>query len=573
MEMERFNITINGKEVSAVKGQTILEVALDNDIKIPNLCFHSDLKPSASCRLCVVSIEGRRGYHTSCSTLAEEGMVITTDNEEMSRLRKTNLELLFAQHRERCNDCIKSNDCRLLELAEDLKVNIARFKDRKENFPEMSFGPSIHFDSSKCIDCKNCVEVCKKQNVCFLTTRENGPFFQVCPSSDKGRDCVYCGQCVIHCPTGALQEVDSITKIEAVIKEGKKTVIFQIAPAVRTTIGEEFGMGYGVIATEKIAAGIRKLGVDRVFDVCAAADLVTMEEAQELIERITNKGVLPMFTSCCPGWVKFVEFYHPEMIPNLTTVRSPQILFGGLTKTFWAGKEGIDPNDIYVVSIMPCTAKKYEVVREEMKIDGNFPVDAVLTTHELACFMKKYDVDLSTIEPEALTPAWGDSSGAGVIYGASGGVTESALRTAVYKLTGQNPANIEFQEVRGLQESKEAVVNINGLSLRVAVVNGLDNAEKLIAKIKEDPTYYQYIEVMACPGGCIGGGGQPLPTDKKIRKLRAQGLYKIDTGKEKRFAHENPFVKDIYEKFFNDEHNVHKVCHTRYLKKDKENNF
>jgi iron-only hydrogenase group A len=500
-------------------------------------------------------------------------MIVVTNSEEMKKLRKTNLELLFSQHVESCNDCIKSDNCRLLELAKDLEVNITRFEDRKKGFPKMNFGPSIYFDSSKCIDCKNCIEACKKQHVCFLETCEEGPFFQVCPSKREDRDCVYCGQCVAHCPTGALQEVDSITRIEEVVRKGEKTVIFQIAPAVRTAIGEEFGMGYGAVATEKIAAGIRKLGIERVFDVSTAADLVTMEEAQELIDRITNKGVLPMFTSCCPAWVKFIEFYHPEMIPNLTTVRSPQILFGGLTKTFWAEKEGVKGEDVFVVSIMPCTAKKYEITREEMKVDELFPVDAILTTHELACYFKKYGIDLSTIDPEPLTPAWGDPSGAGVIYGSSGGVTESALRTAVYKLTGKNPENIEFQVVRGLEESREAVVNVNGLDIRVAVVNGLANAEKLFEKIKDDPNYYQYIEVMACPGGCIGGGGQPLPSDGKIRKLRSQGLYKIDRDKEKRFAHESSFVKEVYEKFFNDEHNIHKICHTKYFKKDKENNF
>jgi iron-only hydrogenase group A len=573
MENKEINLLIDGRAVKGQEGQTILEVAIDAGIEIPNLCYHSDLKPSASCRLCIVSIEGRRGYSTACSTPIEEGMSVVTDSEEMASLRKTNLELLFAQHIEKCNDCIKSTNCRLLELARRLDVDITRFEDRKRGMPEINFGPSINFDKSKCIECRNCIDACKKQSVSFLETCENGPFFQICPSGKKGVDCVYCGQCVVHCPTGALQEVDSIKEIQKVIDDGKKTVIFQIAPAVRTSIGEEFGMGYGAIATEKIAAGIRRLGVERVFDVSAAADLVTMEEAKELIERVRNKGILPMFTSCCPAWVKFVEFFHPEMIPHLTTVRSPQVLFGGLTKTLWAKKEGIDPKDIFVVSIMPCTAKKYEVKREEMMIDGMYPVDAVLTTHELACYFRRKGVDLSKIDPEPLTPAWGDSSGAGVIYGASGGVTESALRTAVYMLTGNNPEKIEFQEVRGLEESKEALIDIDGVKLRVAVVNGLGNAEKLFEKIKEDPNYYQYIEVMACPGGCIGGGGQPLPTDGKIRKLRAQGLYKIDTIKEKRYAHENPFVKDVYESFFNDEHNVHKICHTTYRKKEKENNF
>lgn len=573
MEKKRFNIKINGTDLVASEGQTILEVAMDNGINIPNLCYHSDLKPKSSCRLCIVEISGKRGYSTSCSTLVEDGMAIVTNTEEIEKLRKINLELLFSQHVEKCEDCIKGMNCKLLDLAKELNVEVSRFEDRKANFPEIEFGPSIHFDSSKCIDCKNCIEACANQNVNFLDTREDGPFFQVCPSKDKNRDCVYCGQCVIHCPTGAFQQVDSIKRIEQVIKDKEKTVIFQVAPAVRTSIGEEFGMGYGAIATEKIAAGIRKLGVEKVFDVSTAADFVTIEEAQELIDRVSNGGVLPMFTSCCPAWVKYIEFNHPEIIPNLTTVRSPQILFGGLTKTYWASKENIKPEDIFVVSIMPCTAKKYESARDELRVDGLLPVDAVLTTHELACYFRKHGINLKDIEPEPLTPIWGESSGAGVIYGASGGVTESALRTAVYKLTGKNPEKIEFQEVRGLEGSKEASVNIDGLSLRVAVVNGLSNAEKLLQKIKEDPTYYQYVEVMACPGGCIGGGGQPLPTDSKIRKMRAEGLYKIDTNKEKRFAHENPFIQEMYKTFLSEKENIHKIGHTKYFKKEKENNF
>ena len=573
MENKKITIIIDGSKIECYEGQTILNAAMENGIDIPSLCYHPDLKAKASCRLCIVSIEGRRGYHTSCSTIAEDGMIIKTSSDEISKLRKTNLELLFSQHQEKCNDCIKSLDCRLLKLAKDYNVNIERFSDRKNDFPKINFGPSIFFDSSKCIDCKNCVEVCHKQNVGFLSVKEEGDFFQISTSSDPCRDCVYCGQCVVHCPTGALQEVDSIKEVEEAMADNSKVVLFQIAPAVRTSIGEEFGMGYGAIATEKIAAGIRKMGIENVFDVSAAADIVTMEEAAELIERISNNGVLPMFTSCCPAWVKYLEFYHPELIPNLTSVRSPQVLFGGLTKTFWAKNNNIDPKNIFVVSIMPCTAKKYEIKRKENLVDGFNPVDAVLTTYELACLLKKHGVNLRDIEGEDLTPLYGDATGAGVIYGTSGGVTESALRTATYKLTGKNPESIEFSPFRGLEESKEASVEINGLNLKVAVVNGLANAENLIKIIKDNPDAYHYIEVMACPGVCIGGGGQPLPTDSKIRKLRSEGLYKIDQGKPKRFAHESELVKEVYDKFLNNKENIHKICHTTYNKKEKENNF
>ncbi|MCK9578111.1 [FeFe] hydrogenase, group A [bacterium] len=573
MEKNRIKIEIDGKDLECLEGQTVLEVAIENGIYIPNLCYHSDLKPKASCRLCIVEIKNRKGYFTSCSTIVEDGMSIRSKGDDISKLRKTNLELIFSQHQEKCHDCIKSNNCTLLKLADKYNVDINRFSDRKSDFKEINFGPSIYFDPSKCIDCKNCVEACSKQNVGFLEVKEIGDFYQISPSEKINRDCVYCGQCVVHCPTGALQEVDSIELVESMMANKNKTVLFQIAPAVRTSIGEEFDMGYGTIATEKIAAGIRKMGIKNVFDVSAAADIVTMEESEELIGRISNGGILPMFTSCCPAWVKYLEFYHPELIPNLTSVRSPQVLFGGLTKTFWAEKKGIDPKNIFVVSVMPCTAKKYEIIRKENLVNGLNPVDAVLTTHELACLFKKHGIDLRDIEGENMTPLFGDATGAGVIYGSSGGVTESALRTAVHKLTGKNPESIEFSPFRGLEESKEATVVINGISLKVAVVNGLSNAEKLIQILKENPGIYHYIEVMACPGGCIGGGGQPLPTNSTVRKLRSQGLYNIDKDKKKRFAHESDLVKEVYDQFLNNEESKHKVCHTTYNKKEKENKY
>jgi NADH-quinone oxidoreductase subunit G/NADP-reducing hydrogenase subunit HndD len=572
MENE-IKIRINGEEYSGSAGETILQIARKNKVNIPTLCEHSDLEPKASCRLCLVTIENRRGFFTACSTLAEEGMNITTDSEEINDLRKKNLELLFAQHVERCNVCIRGAHCDFLRLAREFGVNLKKYEDRKIGYPKVKFGPSICFDSSKCIDCRNCVEMCEKQGVGFFDLETHNSFIEVIPSKDPKRDCVYCGQCIIHCPSGALSEVDSVPDVEAALEDPEKYVVFQIAPSIRTAIGEEFGMDYGKDVTGQIFAGVRKVGAEKVFDVSVAADVTTIEEAGELIERIVEKKTLPMFTSCCPAWVKYVEFYYPEFLPNLTTARSPQTILGGLTKTYFAKKENVDPKRIVVVSVMPCTAKKYEITRPEFDIDDLKPIDYILTTRELFRLFKNHKVDLVSIEPEAADTPWDQPTGAGIIYGASGGVTESAMRTAAYKLSGQKVKRLKFNSIRGMEEAKEAVIEIENLTLKVAVVNGLGNGKKILEMLKKDPKAYDYIEVMACYGGCIGGGGQPIPTNKDIRKLRAQGLYNIDEAKNERLADESSSVKKLYEEFLMDKETRHKICHTRYFPKSKENNF
>jgi NADH-quinone oxidoreductase subunit G/NADP-reducing hydrogenase subunit HndD len=572
MENE-IKIRLNGKEYSGAKGETILQIARKNNVKIPTLCEHSDLDPKASCRLCLVAIGGRRGFFTACSTIAEEGMDIVIDSDEIKQLRKTNLELLFAQHIERCNVCVRGISCNFLSLAKEYGVDIKKYEDRKVGYPKYKFGPSVCFDSSKCIDCRNCVEMCEKQGVGFFDLESHNSFIEVIPNKDPKRDCVYCGQCIIHCPSGALSEIDSVPDVEAALQDLDKYVVFQIAPSIRTSIGEEFGMDYGKNTTGQIFAGLRKAGAKKAFDVSVAADVTTIEEANELIERVVGKKVLPMFTSCCPAWVKYVEFYYPEFIPNLTTVRSPQTILGGLTKTYFAKKENIDPKKIVVVSIMPCTAKKYEITRPEFDIDGLKPIDYVLTTRELFRLFKNHKVDLSTIEPEAGDTPWDEPTGAGVIYGASGGVTESAMRTAAYKLSGQKVKRLQFNCIRGMEEAKEAIIELEDVCLKVAVVNGLGNGKKILEILKKDPKAYDYIEVMACYGGCIGGGGQPIPTDKNIRTMRAQGLYNIDEIKNERLADESPVVKKLYEEFLIDKKIQHKICHTHYSQKQKENNF
>jgi len=566
--MKKIKIIIDNKEIVCEEGELILEVAQKNGIDIPSLCYHSDLSPSGGCRLCLISIKGKKGFFTSCSTKAEEGMEIITESEEITKLRKINLEMLFAQHVEHCNDCMRNYNCKLFSLARKYGIDLRKFEDRKKEHPTMQFGPAILYKSAKCIDCGNCIEICKKQGVGFLEKEEKGCFFEVVPSKDKNKDCVYCGQCIVHCPAAAFEEVDSVEDVKEAFK--KKYVVFQFAPSIRTSIGEEFGMPYGSVVTDKLVGAIKQLGAKKVFDVSTGADITTIEEAEELIERIKNKKKLPMFTSCCPAWVKFVEFYYPKFIPQLTSVRSPQIIMGGVIKEYVSKKENIDPKDIFVVSIMPCTSKKYEITRKELKVKGLNPVDKVLTTHELAYMFKNNNIDLNFVKKEKVDHILGEPSGAGIIYGASGGVTESALRTAIRKLTGNKKADINFQQVRGMEEVKEATVKIGDVSLKVAIVNGLGNAKNILEELKKNPNKYDYVEVMACFGGCIGGGGQPVPADKEIRTKRAQSLYSIDKEKEIRLADDNKVVQKLYEEFLNNKEIIHKICHTEYFKKKKE---
>ena len=567
---KKFYITIDKKRVEASESQTVLEVAEKNRIEIPSLCAHSDLKIKASCRLCLVEIIGKKGLHTSCSTKVSPGMKIITNSPKIQRARKINLELLFAQHYEECDDCIWSFNCQLLKLAKKYKVDITRFQDRKTNFPVYQFGPSLIFDSSKCIDCRNCVDMCNQQGIGFLEIEEKNNFLQITPSKDKNKDCIYCGQCITHCPAGAFEAVGEFEDIEEPLKDKTKTIVFQFAPSIRTSIAEEFHLPPGLIVTEKLVAGIKKLGVDKVFDVSVGADFTTVEESKELIERLEKKKGLPMFTSCCPAWVKFVEFYSPKIIPNLTTVKSPHIILGGLIKTFWAKKEKIDPKNIVVVSIMPCVAKKYEAKRKELKINGLYPVDYVLTTRELAYLFTKHRINLQKIKPQKADNPLGNPTGAGVIYGSSGGVMESALRTTYNKLTGKRLGKIKYKKVVGEKGTREAMVEINKRRVRVAVVNGMGDAQKLLERLKKNPKLYDYVEVMACPGGCIGGGGQPVPTNAKIREKRAKSLQKIDTKKKVRLAHKNPIIKEVYKTFLNNKKINHSLCHTKFFVKKRE---
>lgn len=573
MNEENFiQVNINGKKIRAKPGKTILEITKKNGIDIPTLCYHPDFAPQSTCRLCLIEIKGRKGLFTACSTKAEDGMKINTESPEISRARKINLELLCSQHCEKCEGCDIVSECHLRDLAKKYNANPSRFTDRKNGILSYDFGGSVIFDRSKCINCRNCISACDKQTVNFLEIKEGDNFFEVCPTQNPKRDCIYCGQCVAHCPVDAMIIKDDSADVEKELKNQEKKVVFQFAPSIRTSIGEDFGLPAGSIVTEKLVAGLKKLGPYRVFDTSVGADFTTMEEAQELADKIIkNKGVC--FSSCCPSWVKFIEFNYPQFIKNLAPARSPQTILGGLLKTYWAKKEKINPKDIVVVSIMPCTAKKYEINRKELKIGGLKPVDYVLTTRELAVLFKKHKIDLSKIAEEKADNPLGIPSGAGVIYGASGGVAESAMRTAYFKITEENLPNADIKALRGTQGIKRVNINFGRKKVKMAIVNGIGNARKILQELKKNPKAYNAVEVMACPGGCIGGGGQPVPVDDSIRKQRAEALYTIDSEKDIRFAHENPVVKQIYREFLNSKAKIRQICHTRYFPKNKENNF
>jgi len=615
--MKKIKIKINNKAITCSPNKTIMEVARDNGIEIPGLCYHPDFPPKANCRICVVEIKGMKKLATSCSTKVQDGMEIKTNTERVKKVRNLNIELIFAEHIEKCPDCIWNVHCDLLNLAEKYEIKIKRFADRKKKRKIYKFANAVEIDGSQCIDCRNCLNACSVlQNINYLKLKDKGAEQEVVenkknlnhsqPPLIKGGekiDCIYCGQCVVHCPVGAAQEQSHWEEVEKLLYDKSKIVIAQFAPSIRVSIGEEFDLPYGKIATNQIVAGLRKLGFDYVFDVNFGADMTTIVEARELLDRLAdcdkkNDSVkykekleignwklsnlskktisntqypissLPMITSCCPAWVKYVEFYHPELIPNLTTSRSPHIHLGGIIKTYWAEKKNVNPKDIVVVSIMPCTAKKFESSRKELKVKKMFPVDYVLTTREFAWLMKRHCVDFAKLKGEQADGPLGEYSGAAAIYGGSGGVMESALRSArFFACAGDKKKEneicklkLDFKAVRGLDNVKETMVSVAGNKLRIAVVNGIGNIEQVIENLNK----YDYIEVMACPGGCIGGGGQPIPTTDEIRKKRIAALYKIDKSKKIREAHRNKEVLDALEWLEEQGELEHQVLHTEY---------
>lgn len=528
---------LNNRELIYLPGETILQAARRHNIFIPTLCSHPDFSIKGNCRLCLVEIvkNKKRQIVSACSTPIEPKMEVFLDTPKVKRLVRINLELIFASHVERCATCKLRFNCPLLTLVKKYRVRITRFPDRKTERSNFSFAPAVFHDASQCIDCRLCLEACNKlQKLNCLELVGDGAEQKISPTKNP---CTFCGQCVTHCPVDAFSEQSSRNKVKEMLALKDKIVIAQFAPSIRAAIGEEFGLEYDDKMTGRVIAGLKKLGFSYVVDVNFGADITTITEAEELIERLSNKkAVFPMMTSCCPAWVRYVETRRPDLIPNLTSARSPHMHSAGMIKSYWADKKGIKPKDVLVVSVMPCTAKKYEATRPEFKIKGLNPVDAVITTREFALMMKEAKIDFTKLKPQVSDLIWNNGSGAAAIYGASGGVMESALRTAVWTLEKKKSlAKLEFKEVRGISGIKETVVKVADQKLRVAVVNGLGNIDKILRHLDD----YDYVEVMSCPGGCIGGGGQPAPVSAEIRAKRIAALYSIDNRQQVRRAHEN----------------------------------
>ncbi len=574
--MEKVKVTVDGQQVEVPKGSTILEAAKAAGIKIPTLCYHEDLGVKAMCRLCVVEVAGARTLQAACSQPVSDGMMIITNSPAVRQARRINLELLLSNHPQDCLNCVRNQRCELQTLADQLGVKEQRFRPKtKSEQPKDTSAAALIRDPEKCILCRRCVEVCHQvQSVGAIAPANRGIDTVIAPAGGVNLDdvaCVQCGQCSLVCPVGAIYEQDHTERVWAALADPNKHVVVQTAPAIRVSIGEEFGMKPGQVSTGKLVAALRRLGFDRVFDTDFTADLTIIEEGHELLERLNNGGTLPMITSCSPGWIKFIEHFYPEYLEHLSTCKSPQQMFGALAKTYYAEKTGIDPKDIYVVSIMPCTAKKYECGRPEMTDSGYADVDAALTTRELAKMIREAGIDFGSLPDEEYDDPLGISTGAGVIFGASGGVMEAALRTVYEVVTKEALPSVDFKAVRGLEGIKEAEVDLKGTKMKVAVANGLSNARKLMDLIKEGKADYHFIEIMCCPGGCIGGGGQPIPTTNAIRQERIKAIYEADAGLPLRKSHENPAVKTLYEEFLKEPlgEKSHHLLHTHYTKRGK----
>ncbi len=568
-------VYIDDKPVTVEEDTTILEAAQKAGKKIPTLCYLEKINKVGACRVCVVEVEGAKTLVASCVTPAQDGMKVHTNTERVRKARKFNLELLISNHKMDCLTCMRNGNCELQDLAEEFGIREVRFEGRKTNFPIDDSTPAIIRDPQKCILCRRCVSVCSAvQTVEAIVTRGRGFDTVVAPPFNddlENSPCVQCGQCVLVCPTGAITEREHIEEVWSAINDPDKHVVVQTAPAIRVSIGQEFGLEPGEVSTGQMAAALRTLGFDKVFDTDFAADLTIMEEGNELLQRINSGGKLPMITSCSPGWIKFIEHFYPELTDHVSTCKSPQQMFGALVKTYYAKKYNIDPAKIVSVSIMPCTAKKFEAGRPEMTDSGYADIDYSLTTREFARMIKQAGIDFKNIEEEDFDEPLGLSTGAALIFGASGGVMEAALRTAYELVTEKELPTLDFEIVRGMQEIKEAEVNLDGTKLKAAVAHGLKNARILLDLIKEGKADYQFIEIMACPGGCIGGGGQPIPTNTEIREKRIAGIYKGDKEMKIRKSHENPAVKKIYEEFLKEPlgEKSHHLLHTNYTGRGK----
>ncbi|QNU67894.1 iron hydrogenase small subunit [Ruminiclostridium herbifermentans] len=572
--MATVNITIDSKKLQVEQGLTILEAARQANIKIPTLCFLKDINEVGACRMCLVEIKGARTLQASCVYPVSEGLEIYTQSPSVREARKVTLELILSNHDKKCLTCVRSKNCELQTLAEELNIKELRFEGETNNYPLDDFSPSIVRDQNKCILCRRCVSVCKDvQTVNVISATERGFKSAIGCAFDLSLadvPCTNCGQCISVCPVGALREKDDTDKVWKALANPELHVVVQTAPAVRVAIGEEFGLPIGTRCTGKMVAALSKLGFAKVFDTDTAADLTIMEEGTELLNRIQNGGKLPVITSCSPGWIKFCEHNYPEFLDNLSSCKSPHEMFGAVLKSYYAEKMGIDPAKIFVVSIMPCTAKKYEAARPELSANGLADVDVVLTTREAAKMIKEAGIDFNNLEDREFDDPMGEATGAAVIFGATGGVMEAALRTVAEILEGKSLDNIEYTAVRGTEGIKEATVEFGGKKIKAAVANGLGNARKLLDSMK-DGAEYDFVEIMACPGGCVNGGGQPIqPSSVRswtdLRAERAKAIYEEDASLPIRKSHENPIVKKMYEEYFEKpgSHKAHELLHTHY---------
>mgnify|MGYP003586360987 FL=1 len=567
-------IQVNGRSVDAQEGEALLSAVRRAGIAIPTLCHYDGLPPSGACRMCVVEVEGQRGLTPSCAYPVAAGMKVLTHSPRAVDARKTLVELLLANHPDDCLYCNRNGDCELQSLAENLGVRRRRYFGERTPAKLDVSSPSIVRDPAKCILCGKCVRVCEEiQSVAALDFIGRGSRAHVGPAFDEGLNvssCINCGQCVAVCPTGALTEHTALEEVRAALTDPERYVVVQHAPSVSVSLAEEFGAKPGADVDGLMVAALRRLGFRRVFDTSFSADLTIMEEASELVHRLTTGGPVPMLTSCSPGWIKFVEEFYPDLIPHLSTCKSPQQMLGAVIKSFFAEREQIDPARIYSVAIMPCTAKKFEAGRPEMATDGRPDIDAVLTTRELASLIRMHGLDLASLTPEAADTPFGERTSAGKLFGASGGVMEAALRTAHFFLTGERMEALKVQPLRGLEGVKEFRATIAGRELGVAAASGLGNARKLLEQIRAGRKDLHFIEVMTCPGGCINGGGQPRGANLETIKARMQALYAIDRDAIVRSSHENPAIQRLYGEYLEKplSHRAHELLHTHYERRE-----
>lgn len=570
------NLTIDGRNIEVPEGTTILQAAAKLNIDIPTLCYLKEINEIGDCRMCLVEVEGKRGFATSCIQKVEEGMVVHTKTPEVLEARKTMLDLILSNHHQDCDNCVRKENCELQDLIKQFDKEKTVYEGTKNTYEIDDKSPSIVRDPNKCILCRRCVSMCNKvQKIGAIGVTERG--FNSCVStaghnSLNDVNCTFCGQCIEVCPTGALREKDSTQIVWDKINDKNTYVIVQTAPSVRVALGEEFGMPIGTNVEGKMVNVLKQMGFDKVFDTNTGADFTIVEEGTEFIKRLQNNDNLPMITSCCPGWVKYIEMNYPENIGHLSSCKSPHEMFGALLKTYYAKKEEIDPSKMFVVSVMPCIAKKYERQREEMKQD----VDAVITTRELARMIKQAKIDFVNLEDAKFDDPMGEATGAAAIFGVTGGVMEAALRSVSEIVTGKPLDKISFEQVRGESGIKRAEIEIGDKKVKVAVAHGLANAQTIMEEIKSGKADYQFVEIMACPGGCITGGGQPIKNAKiqeevDIHKKRAEAMYSIDEKSVIRKSHENPVLKQIYKEFLGEPNGelAHKLLHTHYSKKEK----